>query len=157
MVKNSWDPDSYTNSYMNSCMNSWLKSHSCTYSESALDINHLIFFVHHPDTFVHRSKNRFLCPPFSMFITLGANSCRLVILNAPIGVQGHGDKKNIIHSLSMQSRMFFGEEWTTTVDWKLTTRLVPAREQLGTCRPLRPGITVATWQDGQPAARAAGF
>jgi len=72
--------------------------------------NHLIFFVHHPGTFVHRFKNRFLCPPFSMFTTLGANSCRLVILNAPIGVQGHGDKKNIIHSLSMQSRMFFGEE-----------------------------------------------
>ena len=72
--------------------------------------DHLIFFVHHPGTFVHRFKNRFLCPPFSMFTTLGANSCRLVILNAPIGVQGHGDKKNIIHSLSMQSRMFFGEE-----------------------------------------------
>jgi len=29
---------------------------------------------------------------------------------------------------------------------------VPAREQPGTCRPLRPGITVATWQDGQPRA-----
>ena len=91
-----------------------------------------------------------------MFTRLGVKPGRLAskfYQDCNVSQSGWQHKKNIIHSLSMQSRMFFWEEWTTTVDWKLTARLVPAREQLGTCRPLRPGITDLAGRAARSARR----
>ena len=45
--------------------------------------DHLIFFVHRFQRFVHRDLFGVLCPPFAMFTTL----CRLDISNTLIGGQ----------------------------------------------------------------------